>query len=349
MHLHYIHFSETFSLTDSNYFQLVSCNRISYRRMLKMKRDIRIIMPEHSLTYKYIAQSGYDICYPYYGNRLLFRVLREICFRLPFKWAKLFWFNRKNKEVGKDVILYANLVIPEYVEWLKYHNQKFKIYLVYENLSNSKNRPDKIGHGLCEKWTCDKYEAKKYGINLYTGGGYFRQWEIKKVQPIYDVFYVGKDKNRLQSLQQIEKELNGYGLKTFFYITWERGWQKKNDGIHKPFLPYEHVLDYIGKTKAILHLIEGAQNGITLRIQESLIHKVKLITNDMSIVDYDFYNPNNIFILGKDNMSNLRDFLNSPYIDVDTCFFKYAYFDQMIDVIVSNDTKIEEVYMSMEN
>ena len=80
--------------------------------------------------------------------------------------------------------------------------------------------------------------------------------------------------------------------------------------------------------------MEGAQNGITIRIQESLIHKVKLITDDVNIVKYDFYNPNNIFILGRDNMNGLKDFLDTPYEDVKSDFFKHAYYDQMIDEIV---------------
>ena len=96
------------------------------------------------------------------------------------------------------------------------------------------------------------------------------------------------------------------------------------------------MLNYLGKSRAILHLAEGAQHGITIRIQESLIHKIKLITDDRSIEKYDFYNPNNIFILGKDDLTGLRSFLDTPYKPITSSFLEHAFYDQLIDAFLCN-------------
>lgn len=298
------------------------------------KSDLLIIIPKHVFFYKYIAKLGYQVCDPYYGHSIIFRIFREIFFRLGLP-GKSLWYNKNAVLKIKYIVLFEPLLTVDYINWLLKKNPESKFILIYANKVDASISPNRIDRSLVDLWTIDKDDAKKYNMHLYEGGEYFPQWKVTKENPIYDVFYIGKDKNRLQKLRKIESDLHAHGAKTMFYITWPRGWQKKDDGIHKPFLPYEKVLDYIGKSRAVLHLLDGAQNGLTIRIQESLIHKIKLITDDASIVEYDFYNPNNIFILGKDDMSNLRHFLDTPYEDVQSDFYKHAFFNEKIDEVIN--------------
>ncbi len=298
------------------------------------KKSIIIIDQSHGWLTKYIKELGFDFIDSYINHGLLFRVIRELFFRLKLPGKTLF-YNKKVICNNKVLFIGESLITSEYLKWLKKKCLNCRLILLYQNPVKYCVSPNKIPDSLCEKWTCDKDDAQKYRMKLYEGGGYFPQWKVYKTEPIYDVFYIGKDKNRLNKLRDLEKQFNDKNIKTMFYITWERGWQNKNDGIHKPFLPYESVLDYLGKTKAILHLLDGAQKGITIRIQEALIHKIKLITDDETIISYDFYNPNNIFILGKDNLDNLKQFLDSPYIEMHSSFFSHAYYEQMIEEIIN--------------
>ncbi len=302
------------------------------------KNDIVIIGNSTGWSYNYLNEAGYQFADAYKNHGIIFRIIRELFFRYRIPGKRYFYNETINFE-GKILVVGDSLITYDFMEWLYNRCPTCKIILKYDNPVNPNYSPDGFKDEWCVKWTADIDDAKKYNMHLYQGGGYMPQWKVKKTTPIYDVFYIGKDKNRLDRLRQIEEDMNNHGIKTMFYITWPRGWQKKDDGIHKPMLPYEGVLDYIGKSKAILHLLDGAQHGITLRIQESLIHKVKLITDDDSIVSYDFYSPNNIFILGKDDMNNLRDFLDSPYEEVDSDFFRHAYYDQMMEEIISESMK----------
>ena len=296
------------------------------------KNDILVVMPQDSWLASALKEAGFQVDCPYYGNGFFLRLIREFCFRLKLP-LKTIWYKGIAKAY-RCFFMSASLITPDYIAWFKKNHPNAMIILLFSNkVDEKKYNPFNIPETLCDKWTSDKDDAEKYHMHLFEGGGYFRQWRVNKTTPVYDVFYIGKDKNRLAKLRKIESEMNNHGIKTLFYITWERSWQKKDDGIHQPFLPYEEVLDYIGKSRAILHLLDGAQNGITIRIQESLIHKVKLITDDINIVKYDFYNPNNIFILGRDDMNGLKDFLDAPYEDVKSDFFEHAYYDQMIDEI----------------
>lgn len=301
---------------------------------MKKEDEIHIIYAKQAWPVPYIEELGYRVYDPYRGNAIPLRIVREIWFRLGLPFKNVF-YNKKCVAENKTIIIYESLITDHFLNWLHNSCINCRYVLLYTNKVGRYVKPDQVGD-WCEKWTCDKNDSQKYGMKLLVGGGYLPQWKVNKNKVKYDIFYIGKDKNRLDKLRKLEKEFNKHGATTMFYITWEKSWQKKKDGIHRPFLPYSDVLKYIGKSRAILHLLDGAQDGITIRLQEALIHKVKLITDDPNIVRFDFYHPNNIFIIGRDNIDDIKGFLDSPYIDVKSDFFNHAFYDDMIEEILQS-------------
>ena len=84
------------------------------------------------------------------------------------------------------------------------------------------------------------------------------------------------------------------------------------------FLKYEDIQRIIMESKCILELQMEGQSGCTLRTLESMFLNRKLITNNKDIVNYDFYNPNNIFVIEnaddfKDRFNDILKFMRSPY------------------------------------
>ena len=56
------------------------------------------------------------------------------------------------------------------------------------------------------------------------------------------------------------------------------------------------------------------QNGLTIRTFEALGFNRKLITTNKNIVNYDFYNPTNIYVYeGEGNFDFESDFFKKPY------------------------------------
>lgn len=66
-------------------------------------------------------------------------------------------------------------------------------------------------------------------------------------------------------------------------------------------------------SKAIVEINQSQQNGLTVRALEALFTEKKLITNNLDIINMDFYNKNNIFIIGQDSFNLLRKFIDSDY------------------------------------
>jgi hypothetical protein len=81
-------------------------------------------------------------------------------------------------------------------------------------------------------------------------------------------------------------------------------------------VPYADVVAQDFKSKALLDLVQENQNGLTWRPIEAMYYRKKLITNYENIRQYDFYRKENIFILGKDDLSTLNLFINSEYADL---------------------------------
>ena len=59
--------------------------------------------------------------------------------------------------------------------------------------------------------------------------------------------------------------------------------------------------------------------------------KKKLITNNINIINCEFYNKNNIFIINKDNLDDLNDFLKSEYKKIDKKIINYFDYESWLN------------------
>jgi hypothetical protein len=82
------------------------------------------------------------------------------------------------------------------------------------------------------------------------------------------------------------------------------------------FVEYDDYIALINASKSILDITQEGQNGLTARAMESIFLKKKLITNNITIQNYDFYDKKNIFIIGIDDIDTIFDFINTPYHDI---------------------------------
>lgn len=78
-------------------------------------------------------------------------------------------------------------------------------------------------------------------------------------------------------------------------------------------IDFKKNYQHIKKTKAVLDLIDDAHTGLSLRVFETIGFKKKLITNNPEVTKYDFYNPNNIFVIGERNIEDIEGFMQIPF------------------------------------
>ena len=87
--------------------------------------------------------------------------------------------------------------------------------------------------------------------------------------------------------------------------------KKSKDELRKSLLKAQCVIDFS----------HHKQVGLTMRTIEALGMKKKLVTNNSSIVNYDFYNESNIYVLGTSTCT-LEEFLVKPYKDIPDNIYK---------------------------
>ena len=131
---------------------------------------------------------------------------------------------------------------------------------------------------------------------------------------------MGRPKTRKKDIVDLEKKLKEEGIQTNFKII-------ENE---KDYVSYDEYLKMIAESKCILDYNQEGQVGLSLRPMEALFLERKLITNNTDIKNYDFYNHDNVFILGEDNINEIKEFINKPYRKVNQDIINYYDFEQWL-------------------
>ena len=255
---------------------------------------------------------GYHCLIPYRDYSLLFRLMREIWFRL--KLPQRVWFNPRIREITeRNIIINDPLITPEFVSWVRGLFPDRKIYLVYENRASGTLDPDAVRIPSVIKCTYDEDDGRRYGMHFLPGGfqDAYRLREVK--QDKYDVVYVGRDKGRGEKLLELEKEFRQLGLRTYFHICGDRRVINKHKRYYKPLMDYTEYLKLISESRAILNIMPEGQKALTTRDLESLFNGIKGITNSRWIMDFELYDPSRFFVLGVDELERLPEFIAGPF------------------------------------
>ena len=254
-------------------------------------------------------------------NNIGLRILRRII--IPIPGLDSFFFGDWNKNLNE----YTKIIINDAMfnnNILKYISKKNAVaskYVYYTNaVRNSRIKPNNIPKDW-RVYTFDISDSKEFDIE-YSPEYYTEHQENIKYDLKYDVCYVGADKTnvRLKNLLDIKEVLRKNKVQNFFHIfrvlkKYNRYYLQETTNM---FLKYEDIQRIILESKCILELQMEGQSGCTLRTLESMFLNRKLMTNNKDIVNYDFYNPNNIFVIEnaddfKDRFNDILKFMRSPY------------------------------------
>jgi len=236
------------------------------------------------------------------------KVIRRIWLKLGFSIVT--WFGEwKNTLKDRDmVIVFANQN-RHVLDYIRKHNPHVRLIYWYWNPVYRCISPSILSDDLCEKWAFDAVDCKNHGMGYNTT--FYLDSITLPIRPIsYDVFFSGRDKGRMDAITNVVEEFEKLGLSCFIHIV------PDNNAKKVARISYEQTLDYIAQSKAILDFIQEGQMGLTVRTMESLFLNRKLITNNKNIIHEDFYSPENIFILGVDELKDLPAFMETNYVPV---------------------------------
>lgn len=269
-----------------------------------------------NVFFKFITDIDIECYYKTKINNIFFKISRK--FKLPF--FNIFLGEWKNNLDSYDtVILFDNGYSSLISKYIKKKNNNIRVILWFWNPITEESKNFLNDKYVDEIWTYDKNDAENYNLK-YNTQFYTKNLKIKDVTKKQDILFLGREKGRKQEIDKLKEICNKKNINFKAFII-------SNE---KDYIPYEKYIEYLQESKAILELIKEDIKGLTLRTLEALFLKKKLITNNKDIINFDFYNPSNIFVLGIDKLENLKDFLNKPYEDINQEVVNYYDFEQWL-------------------
>ncbi len=271
----------------------------------------------NSYFFPYLKNSSVR-CYKIYKkiNKII-----SILYRIPLLCFFAYGDWTKDLKKYKRIIIFDNAFDKNLANFLKKHFDGDVFVYSWNTAITSKQKSILLtAKKYFPVYSFDKENCSKLDLN-YASMVYSRDVVTsvldKKSVITYDVVFLGWDKGRRKELYNLYCLFKKMDFRCYFLIR-DNIKQKLHDDfmITNENTPYEEYLKILNSSSVIIDIQQKGQEGLTIRIVEAIFFRKKIITNKQDIDMYDFYNSNNIFILGKDRFDDLEDFITSPYVDV---------------------------------
>mgnify|MGYP003604312537 CR=1 FL=1 len=330
-----------------------------------MKKKVALLIPHHFSLYEAITKNletnGYDVI-------LLVLTDKDFNYKNALEKANNFirktFFNDKNFKsklrvkhhsetlniaLGKlnDMIDYTLVIRPDYftTESLIELKKKSHFFCAYQwdGFSRYPNIVDYIT--LFDKFFVfdkdDYIQYKNIYNNIFPTTNFYVD-NIEKDSKINnnEVFFLGSYlEDRIDEIISISHFFKKRQISSNIQIVYNRtsvppNLKKSNIKIITKPKKYLEMLDEIKKSKYLLEFQNTSiHNGLSFRVFEALFFSKKLITNNNDVKNYDFYNPNNIFVWENQDYDSIIDFLEKDYEAVDNDILKKYSFSNWFNYI----------------
>lgn len=255
-----------------------------------------------------LNECGVDAEFYYISSSILRKVFTH--YALPFESL---WYGgwKNNLDTYDCIIVFDSL---HSINLFKYIRKRYRKRLIFWHWNPIKKDKEisiwKETKKMCEHWTFNPSDVEKYGMNL--NNQFFFYQNQKDISKEESAFFVGTDKGRYEKIVAISDDLKDRGISIDFHIV-SMNCNDTRKYIEKTYMEYSEVMSHIRKSKAVVEIVQDGQNGLTARALEAMFFETKLITNNREIRNFNFYNDNNIFIIGEDNSDRLDSFLHTPF------------------------------------
>ncbi|WP_452224174.1 hypothetical protein [Lacinutrix chionoecetis] len=236
-----------------------------------------------------------------------------------------FFIESEVKAYGRQdeiFMIRPDFVSNSFLKKLRKKTDKFVAY--YWDSAQRVERKQEIIHYFDKIYSFDKIDVAKYDFEFITN--YIFESSTVNKNPEYLFFNISgnDDDYRFGQLEAFGKYLKNNDW-SFKFISFHPALEKANRGIIDvidEIIYVDEVVELIKNAKIIVEFQRKQQIGLSFRIFESLGLQKKLITNNTDIVNYDFYNPQNILVVDADNPIVPEEFVNSPYVPIDESILK---------------------------
>ena len=231
------------------------------------------------------------------------------------------------------------------------HPEAKSIVYHWDSIANNRNALNLLKK-FDYKFSFDRFDCEKFEMSFLPLFYYDHYSDISsdKTNFKYDIMFVGTaHSDRYIIIKQISSQVRRMNKQCYIYFFFQgrlmfykyvlqnkesRDIDKSN--VHFDSLSFQELFQLYERSKTIVDVHHPRQSGLTLRCMETLGARRKLVTTNNDIINYDFYNPNNILILDRLNPSIPREFLETPYHEIPIEIYKKYSLSSWIQSIFSH-------------
>ena len=218
------------------------------------------------------------------------------------------------------LVLVGEHLLPQHLLLLRDNNRnaRFVLYL-WDDVDRVKNFRS-VFSCYDAVFTFSHLDAMKYKLNflpLFYNQESIPSSNYNKSIDIYSA--MGNHSDRVPIAERVIEQADRLGLRYDIYIQISLiDYYKKKKSfsnikyIWKP-IPMSMNINNISSSKSVLDIQFESQIGLTMRTIETLGYGTKLITTNSYVSEYDFYNPQNILIINRQNPVINKEFFLSEY------------------------------------
>lgn len=163
-------------------------------------------------------------------------------------------------------------------------------------------------------YSYDKLDVEEYGFEFLTNY-IFEESNAKDYDFLF--FNIATFDYRFHLVEKLAMYIDRHNWSKSIFVFNHRGVLESDylNVISKP-IPVSEIGTIIKSCKIVIDIQREDQIGLSFRVFEALGHRKKLVTTNKDIVNYDFYNPQNILVLNPENIDIPNAFVESPYVEI---------------------------------
>ncbi|MFP3594069.1 hypothetical protein [Chryseobacterium sp. SIMBA_038] len=252
-------------------------------------------------------------------------------------------FEELNKSLSKidDELDYILVIRPDNfpISFVKNLKKKTKKLIAYQWDGIEKFPEVKNYFNLFDTFFCFEKVESEYNIRSITNF-YFdhlppSQKSYNTEKPI--LYFVGLYwKSREEKIDKFIDQVSRFPVELSIFIQYFKEPEQKNDKIKyiQNRITFEENLEFVKNSDILLDFVDPLHNGLSIRFFEGMYYKKKVITDNIMVKNYDFYHPDNIFVVENDNYKNIEQFLKAPYHELSEDIVKKYGFSNWIKEVI---------------
>lgn len=292
----------------------------------------------HETTHLKLSNFRYN--YNNVGEKII-NFFNKIIFNKNIKKIKTeeFILTRLKNEGPFDKIIAIN---PERISEkchlkIKTFSKNYIAYL-YDSLGRYDNKK-LINNTIFDKiFTFDKKDAQDHNLVFLSNYIHLDKKTLTK-KPKHKVLSISSIDDRYATINSIITyfDQNNITHETIFFGKRKPKTLTKSIDFTKDKLSQSQIQEKIEDSEIILDILREKQTGLSFRIFDALALDKKIITTNETITQYDFYNPNNILVIDKNNINIPDSFLNLEYETIPENIYRKYTLNNWIETVISNE------------